>query len=105
MLRRCTAVDVTAYLVVVAMGSALVGLWLIARVPRLAPRSLLGAVVCFGAAWVVPGFAVPLLKAAMVHMAIGPAILVAVFPAMTVTFMLIAAGLRYLVGLTDHAIR
>jgi hypothetical protein len=105
MLRRSTGVDVTAYLVVVAMGSALVGLWAVAKLPALAPRSLLGAAVCFGAAWVVPGLAVPLLDMAMTHLATGLAILVAVFPLLTATFMLIGAGLRYLVGLTDHAIR
>lgn len=93
------------YLAVVAVASALVGLWLIVKFPSLAPRSMLGAVVCFGAASFVPGLAVPLLDAAMMHMAIGLAILVAVFPTLTATFMLIAAGLRYVVGLTDHAIR
>ena len=97
--------DTNVYLAVVAIASALVGLWLIVRLPSLAPRSMLGAAVCFGLAWVVPGFAVPLLNAAMMHMAIGLAILVAVFPTLTATFMLIAAGLRYAMGLTDHAIR
>ncbi len=97
--------DATGLLVAVAIGSALVGLWLIARLPSLTPRSLLGAAVCFGAAWVVPGLAVPLLDAAMPRLAVGPAILVAVFPPLTATFMLFGAGLRYLVGLTDHAIR
>lgn len=95
----------SVYLAVVALASALVGLWLIVRLPWLAPRSMLGAVVCFGAAWIVPGFAVPFLNAAMMHLATGLAILVAVFPVLTATFMLIAAGLRYVIGLTDHAIR
>lgn len=94
-----------AYLLVVAIASAFVGLWVIVRVPWLAPRSLLGAAVCFGAAWIVPAFAVPLLDAAVMHMSIGLAILVAVFPTLTATFMLVAAGLRYAIGLTDHAIR
>ena len=94
-----------AYLLVVAVASALVALWLIVRVPSLAPRSLLGAAVCFAAAWIVPGVAVPLLHAAVMHMAIGLAILVAVFPTLTATFVLVGAGLRYAIGLTDHAIR
>ena len=94
-----------AYLLVVAIASAVVGVWLIVRVPSLAPRSMLGAAACFGAAWIVPGFAVPLLNAAVMHMSIGLAILVAVFPTLTATFVLVAAGLRYAVGLTDHAIR
>jgi len=98
-------VDATVFLLAVAIGSALVGLWLIARLPWLTPRSLLGAAVCFGAAWVVPSFAVPLLKAAMAPIGVGPAILLTVFPLLTLTFMLIGAGLRYLVRLTDHAIR
>jgi hypothetical protein len=98
-------VHANVFLVVVAFASALVGLWLIVKLPSLAPRSLLGAVMCFGAAWIVPSFAVPLLNAAMMHMAIGLAILVAVFPTLTATFMLIAAGLRYAVGQSDHAIR
>ena len=96
----------SAYLVVVAVASALVGLWSIAKVPSLAPRSLLGAALCFAAAWIVPGFAGPLLNAALTHMATGLAILVAVFPPLTAPFMLIAAGLRYVIGrLTDHAVR
>lgn len=97
--------DANAFLAVVAIASALVGLWLVVKVP-LAPRSLLGAVLCFAAAWIVPGFAGPLLNAALTHMATGLAILVAVFPPLTATFMLIAAGLRYVIGrLTDHAVR
>jgi len=105
MLRRCTDVSAGAFLAVVAIASALVGLWLIVKVPSLAPRSLLGAGVCFGSALIVPGLAVPLLSATIARLAVGPAILVAVFPLLTATFVLIAAGLRYLAGLTDHAIR
>ena len=88
------------FLAVVAFGSALVGLWLIVRFPSLAPRSLLGATACFAAAWIVPSFAVPLLDAAMVRMAVGLAIVVSVFPALTATFALIAAGLSYVFGLS-----
>jgi hypothetical protein len=98
-------VDASGFLVVVALGSALVGLWLVARLPSLAPRSLLGAALCFGAAWAVPALAVPLLDVAVPRLNVGPAILVAVFPPLTATFILFGAGLRYLVGLTDHAIR
>ena len=98
-------VDVDVYLAVVAVGSALVGLWLVVRLPSLAPRSLLGAGFCFAAAWVVPGLAVPLLTFAISRLPIGTAILVSVFPALSATFALLAAGLRYLVGLTDHAVR
>jgi hypothetical protein len=105
MLRRSYRVSTSAYLAVVAAASALVGLWLIVKLPSLAPRTLLGALVCFAAAWIVPGIAEPLLRAAMARMATGPAILVAVFPPLTATFMLIAAGLRYVVGLSDHAVR
>jgi len=105
LLGRSTDVDATLFLVLVAIGSALVGLWLLARLPSLAPKSLLGAAVCFGSAWIVPGLAVPLLAAAMLRLPIGFAILVAVFPLLTATFMLVGAGLRYLVGLTDHATR
>jgi hypothetical protein len=105
LLRRSYRVHANAYLLVVAVASALVALWLIVRVPSLAPRSLLGAAVCFGAAWIVPGFAVPLLNTAVMHMPLGLAILVAIFPTLTATFVLVAAGLRYAVGLTDHAIR
>jgi hypothetical protein len=89
----------------VAVGSELVGLWVTAKAPSLAPRTLLGAGACFASAWVVPGLAVPLLSAAMLRLPVGFAILAAVFPPLTVTFMLIGAGLRYLVGLTDHAVR
>jgi hypothetical protein len=105
MLRRSTGVDASAYLIVIAIGSALVGFWVTARLSSLAPRSLLGAALCFGSAWVVPALAVPLLDAAMHRLAVGPAILLAVFPPLTVTFVLLGAGLRYLAGLTDHAVR
>jgi hypothetical protein len=98
-------VDANAYLTVVAVASALIGLWLVVRLPSLAPRSLLGAGVCLASAWVVPGLAVPLLSLASARLPIGTAILVSVFPVLTATFALIAAGLRYVVGLTDHAVR
>jgi len=98
-------VSASGYLFVVALASASVGLWLVVKLPSLAPRTLRGALVCFAAAWVVPALAEPLLRAALARFAIGPAILLAVFPTLTATFMLIAAGLRYVAGLTDHAIR
>ena len=94
----------SGYLVAVAIASALVGLWLVVRL-SLGPRSLLGAGACFASAWVVPALAVPLLGAAMARLPVGPAILVAVFPPLTATFALVGAGLRYVAGLTDHAIR
>ena len=93
------------YLLVVTVASALVGLWLIVRLPSLAPRSLVGATACLASAWVVPAFAAPLLAAAMTRLEVGLAILVAVFPPLTATFALVAAGLRYFVDLRDHAIR
>jgi hypothetical protein len=104
-LRRSTEVSPHAYLVVVTIGSALVGLWVVVKLPALAPRSLLGAAVCFGSAWIVPGLGEPLLGATMARMALGPAILVALFPPLAATFVLVGAGLRYVVGLTNHAIR
>jgi hypothetical protein len=98
-------VSTSLYLAAVAIASMLVGLWLVVRLPSLAPRSLLGAACCFAAAWIVPGFAVPLLNAAMLRLPLGLAILVAVFPLLTATAALVGAGLRCVVGLTDHAIR
>jgi hypothetical protein len=97
-------VSTSAYLLVVAVASALVGLWLVVRL-SLAPRSLLGAGVCFASAWVIPGLAVPLLGAAIMRLPVGLAILVALFPPLTLTFMLVGAGLRFVAGLVDHAIR
>jgi hypothetical protein len=100
MLRRCTDVDANVFLFVVACGSALVGLWLLTRFPWLAPRTLLGAALCFAAAWFLPATADTLLQEALGRMSVGLAILVAVFPPLTATFALIAAGLSYAFGLS-----
>jgi hypothetical protein len=96
-------VDADVFLLVVALGSALVGLWLIARHPWLAPQSLLGAAACFAAAWVLPGLAEPLLKLALTRFGVGLAIVLTVFPALTATFALIAAGLCFVFGLSGGA--
>jgi hypothetical protein len=95
----------SGYLLAVATASGLVGLWLVVRLPALAPRSLRGAGACFASAWILPALAVPLLEATMARLPLGPAILVAIFPPLTATFALVGAGLRYVAGLTDHAVR
>jgi hypothetical protein len=96
-------VDANVFLFVVALGSALVGLWLVARLPWLAPRSLLGAAACFALAWILPGLADQLLDLALARFSVGLAIMLAVFPALTATFALVAAGLIGVFGLNDGA--
>lgn len=86
-------VDANVFLVVVAVGSALVGLWVVIRVPWLAPRSLPGAAACFAVAWVLPGLADSLLNLTLERFSVGLAIFLAVFPLLTATFALVAAGL------------
>jgi len=98
-------VTAPVYLGAVAVGSALIGLWLCVRMPGLTPKTALGAVACFAAAWIVPGFGAPLLIVAQGHLRIGPAIFVSVFPVLTAAFALTAAGLNYLAGLAGHAVR
>jgi len=89
----------------VAVGSALTGLWLVVRFERLTPKTGRGAALCFALAWALPGLAEPLLAPAMRHLPVGLAVLVAVFPVLAATFAVIALGLRYLVVAAGHALR
>jgi hypothetical protein len=95
----------TAYLVAVAVGSASIGLWLVARFGRLTPKSALGAASCFALAWAAPGLVPALLARAMAGLPDSLAVLAVVFPVLVATFALIGFGLRYLVGAAGHAIR
>ena len=88
-----------AYLMVVVAGAALVGLWIVARLPKAGPTTTRGAALCFALAWVLPGLAPPLLTAALPHLPAGPAVLLTVFPVLGATFAVIGLGLRYVVGL------
>ena len=63
----------------VVAGSALVGLWLVARLPKVGPTTTRGAALCFVLAWAVPGLAPPLLAVALLHLPAGPAVLATVF--------------------------
>jgi hypothetical protein len=97
--------DPHVYVVAVAVGSALVGLWLAVRLNRFAPTSARAAGLCFVLAWLCPGLPGPLLVAALLHLPAGLAILATVFPVFVVTFALVAWVLRYLGGLLGHAAR
>lgn len=91
------------YLMVVVAGSASVGLWIVARLPRLGPATVRGAALCFLLAWLLPGLAAPLFAGALARLPAGPALLATVFPLLVATFALIAWALRYVVGRLGHA--
>jgi hypothetical protein len=97
--------DPHAYAVAVVVGSALVGLWLAVRLQRFAPTNARSAGLCFVVVWLCPALAGPLLVAALLHLPVGLAVLVTVFPVFAVTFGLAGLLLRYLVGLIGHAAR
>lgn len=94
-----------AYLMVLTAGSALVGMWLAVRFERIAPKTGRGAALCIVAAWLLSGLVGPFFAAARLHLPIGLALFVATFPVFAVTFALVAAALRYFVGLLGHATR
>jgi hypothetical protein len=94
-----------AYLMLVAAGSAAVGLWITVRLERLTPKTGRGAGVCVLAAWLVPGVMRSLFATALLHLPVGLAILVTIFPLLVVTFALTAWALRYFVGLLGHTAR
>jgi hypothetical protein len=90
----------------VVAGSALIGLWIVARLPKLGPTTTRGAAFCFVLAWLVPSLAVPLLTAALSYLPAGLAVLATVFPLLVATFALVGFALRYVVGLLGgHAAR
>ena len=95
----CRRVGPHAYLMFVVAGGALVGLWIVARLPKAGPTTTRGAALCFLFAWFLPGLAVPLLNAALPYVPAGPALLVTVFPVLVATFAAVGLALRYVVGL------
>jgi hypothetical protein len=97
--------DPHAYLAVVTVGAALMGLWLATRLAVVAPRGAVGAAACFALAWFTPKFCPPLLMAMAGRLPLGLAILCSIFPVLALSFALAACGLRYLVGLAGRAIR
>jgi hypothetical protein len=97
--------DAHAYLLLVAVGSALVGLWIAVRLERATPKTAKGAGLCILAAWLLPGVLAPLFVVALSHLPASLAILAAVFPVLVGTFALTAFALRYFVGLLGSAAR
>src|SRR4051794_5363236 len=97
------AMDAHAYLLLVALGSALVGMWIAVRLEWATPKTARGAGLCVVAAWLLPGVVGPLFIAALSRMPATLAILVAVFPVLVVMFALTAFALRYFVGLLGSA--
>jgi len=92
-------VGLHAYLIVVVLGAGLVGLWIVARLPKVGPTTTRGAALCFLFAWLLLELAAPLLAGALLHLPAGPAVLATVFPVLAATFALIGLALRYVVGL------
>jgi hypothetical protein len=84
------AMDPHAYLMALAIGSALVGLWVTVRLERATPKTGKGAGLCFLAAWIVAGLAGPLSGAALLYLPVGLALLATVFPVLAATFALTA---------------
>jgi hypothetical protein len=97
--------DPHAFVMALALGGALLGLWLSVRFERVAPKTGKGAGLCFVAAWFVSGLAGPLAANALLYLPAGLALLVSVLPVLAVTFALTAWVLRYFVGLLGHATR
>jgi hypothetical protein len=95
--------DAHAYLLFVAVGSALVGLWIAVRLARATPKTVKGAGLCVLVAWLLPGVARPLFVAALSRLPASAAILAAVFPVLVAMFALTAFALRYFVGLLGSA--
>ena len=81
------------------VGSALTGLWVSVRLPRLIPRSLPGAaallvVTMFFAAVVAPA----LVRVAVARLPFAAAAMLGAFPALAAIFAANALVLRYFVG-------
>lgn len=95
----------SAYLTVVTVGSAAVALWLLMRLPKLAPKTGRGATFCFMAAWAVLNLAVPLLALTRAQLPLGIAVFISTFPVFTASFAFAGACFRYLIDLMGHAIR
>jgi hypothetical protein len=98
-------IPLSAYLYGVLVSSAVLGLWLCARLPRLAPTSGRGAVVCFGLSLAAPLLAAPLLALALHEVRPSFALLLTVLPSMVCAFALAASALRYLAETIGHRIR
>jgi hypothetical protein len=86
----------TAFLLV---GSALTGLWLVVRLPRLTPRSLTGAaalliLTMFFATVVAPA----LVRIAVARLPFAAAAMLGAYPALVAIFAANALVLRYFVG-------
>jgi hypothetical protein len=94
-----------AYLALVVLGAAGIGVWLAVRFARFTPRRGWTAAACFAVAWLATAVAAPLELAAADHLPVGQALFVSIFPAFVATFALIAFGLRYVVSLLGHAAR
>jgi hypothetical protein len=83
------------------VGSALTGLWLAVRMPRLTPRSLPGAatllvVTMFFATVVAPA----LVRVAVARLPFAAAAMLGAFPALVAIFAANALVFRYFVGAT-----
>ena len=81
------------------VGSALTGLWVAVRLPRLAPRSLLGAVGLLLATMVFATAVAPeLARVAVARLPFAAAAMLGAFPALVAIFAANALVLRYFVG-------
>jgi len=93
-----------AFVLVVALASGALGLWLAVRLD-IAAATARQALLAFALAWLLPGLAPPFLTVAEGHVSVGLAILAAVLPVLTATFLCTIACLQYFVDRLRHAMR
>jgi hypothetical protein len=75
------------------------------RSKRLVPGSLLAAFACIAFGLLLPIFALPLLHIATTLVSLSVALQITVLPLLAATFLLIALGLRGLVGTMHPGVR
>lgn len=81
------------------VGSALTGLWLAVRLPRLTPRSLPGAAVLLAVTMLFATVVAPaLVRFAVARLPFAAAAMLGAFPALVAIFAANALVLRYFVG-------
>jgi hypothetical protein len=81
------------------VGSALTGLWLALRLPRLTPRSLLGAATLLILTMLFATVVAPaLVRVAVARLPFAAAAMLGAFPALVAIFAANALVLRYFVG-------
>jgi len=75
------------------------------RSQRFVPESILAAFACIAFGLLLPAFALPLLHIANTQFSLSVALQITVLPLLGLTFLLIALGLRGLVGTMAPGLR